>query len=175
MVARQQLFVWVVGSLSDSPWVLVLVTFGHHRKHEWITTVWNCFDWNHHLADSRTVGQSHHGSSCVSSYDRAPSWSSCVRYTVKRSPETFPDWNWIAPCIPAGFGFLFAGWLSNSIWKLIRIYLDFRKFDYYIIFCAYRNGSIRLKIPKIFHFYEEPFPYIYGISWYGHIWTLFQI
>ena len=28
------------------------------------------------------------------------------RYTVKESPETFPDWNWIAPCIPAGYGFI---------------------------------------------------------------------
>ena len=85
-------------------------------------------------------------------------------YKCKKSPEIFPDWNWIAPCIPAGFGFISAEWLSKSIWKMIRIYLDFRKNDYYIICCAYPNGSIRLKILKIFHLFEEPFPYIYGNS-----------
>ena len=58
---------------------------------------------------------------------------------------------------------------------MIRIYLDFWKTDYYIIFCAYCNCSIRSKILKILHLYEEPFPYIYGISWSRRIWTLFQI
>ena len=81
-------------------------------------------------------------------------------YTVKKSP----DWNRISPCIPAGFGFLSTGWLSKSIWKLIRIYLGLGKNDYYIFCFAYHNVIIRLKIPNIFHLYKEPFPYNFGNS-----------
>jgi hypothetical protein len=75
--------------------------------------------------------------------------------TVKKNPDIFPDWNRIAPCVPAGIGFLSGGWLSNSIWKLIWIYLDFWKNDYYIIFCAYRNGMVRLKISNTFGIFSK--------------------
>ena len=42
----------------------------------------------------------------------------------KKKSEIFPDYNWIAPCIPAGCGFLSHGYLSNSIWNWIQLYLD---------------------------------------------------
>ena len=45
-------------------------------------------------------------------------------HTVKKKSEIFPDYNWIAPCIPAGCGFLSHGYLSNSIWNWIQLYLD---------------------------------------------------
>ena len=47
-----------------------------------------------------------------------------ITHTVKKKSEIFPDYNWIAPCIPAGCGFLSHGYLSNSIWNWIQLYLD---------------------------------------------------